>query len=319
MKIALIYGLNDNKLQEDTYSFIYRGMWEALQDEADETTHINFDCDAKDIVADRIIFWDIHSSHHIEIKGIEKHPAIKFEYLDDPHQTNCKLAFRNGVVLHKLGAQQRILRTKKRKIDFIITPYLEGYFKYLSFWGSEAKVLWFPPAPKVDYFTDRYKPYEERVSEILASGATFANGHTFYDFRKQLFKSPNVSYIAHLNIIKDEQTTNISRGKNYPNFLANYQAAIAACETYAVPKYFEIPLAGCVTFMQWNWDAFALGFRHKTNCIFIEPNDYELWFKEFKNDPMAFKHIALAGQKLVENKYTAKHFAKFILGIGKTR
>jgi len=317
-KVALVYDLNDNKLRDDTYSWTYRGMWEALQDEADEITHINFDCDAKDIVADKIIFYDIHSSHNVTIKGIEKHPALKFEYMDDPFQIDQHgIRMRSNLKYFKLGAKSRMIRAQKRGLDFIICPYLSEYNRYMSQYAENIKLIWFPVAPNLKYFGDRFKPFKDRKSEILANGSvnTLQKYETFYNFRREVFKSPLVNlYQTTANKQKRNEQMFEMEGKNYPVFLSNWKAACALCE-FPVPKYFEIPLAGCLTFIQYNFDAYLLGFRHKKNCIVIEPNNYQAWFKSFLAAPETFEPVAKAGQKLVENNYTAEKFAKAILGI----
>jgi hypothetical protein len=104
------------------------------------------------------------------------------------------------------------------------------------------------------------------------------------------------------------------RGKKYPNFLAGFKAGLAAC-TFPSPKYFEIPLAGCVPFMQWNIDAYDLGFRHGQTCVYADKTNFNSWVKAFKDKPDTFKHIALNAQSLVERNYTPKHFAEWFKNV----
>ena len=76
--------------------------------------------------------------------------------------------------------------------------------------------------------------------------------------------------------------------KDYPSYVSNYKAAIAASTFYAVIKYLEISAASCLTFMEVsniNQDAKKLGFKDYENAIFINKVNYKERFEEFLSNP----------------------------------
>jgi hypothetical protein len=317
MKIALIYDPQDNKLRSDSYSQIYRHQLLALiqlfKNEGVSIQSIHNDCSATEISSDTsaIIFYDVHSCHHIKIDGIEKHPAIKYEYFDDPHQEEVEGTYSTGAQVHKLGAEQRCTRAINRAIDYIICPYRNGYFQFFApYLKNEAEVMliWFPVSPDIGLFTQRSVPLQNRKAEVLGNGAIACGNSSFYDFRKWAFCQPNVSYIPHW--LKDKQTPYADQYAD--GLLAQYAGALALAEEDPVPKYFEMPLAGCVTFMQWNYDIYSLGFRDYTNCIFVDKNNFHDRINHFLHNIADYQDIANKGRELIEHKYTAQHFAQHI-------
>ena len=96
--------------------------------------------------------------------------------------------------------------------------------------------------------------------------------------------------------------------KDYPTYLSQYQTAIAATTFYPTQKYWEIPAAGCLTFMEITDknDGKFLGFKNKENSIFINEKNYKNKFEEFLNDPenQEWQEIANAGRDYVMNNLT---------------
>jgi len=322
MKTAIVYNPNAHKLRPDSYSQTFRDMLLALIREF-KPQHITEGCSAKDIDADMIIFFDPHSTHHIEIDGIENHGAIKYEFMDDPHQvTMFGQHITTGVKFLKLGAGARIHRAYKRGINFIISPHKQSYYRFFGpYLGEDADrmLVWFPPAP--ESLKDRgitVPPiYPNRKLGVLANGALkSASWLGAYDFRKRVFSSPLVSFIPHCI----EQPSEY-KGKDYYKLPLQYAGALALCDIQLCPKHVELPMAGCLTFVQPIDDVMEMGFVHYKNCIYIYHKTFEDEIQRFLScmrEPgytaikEFYKRIANAGRELVENKYTAKHFAKFI-------
>ena len=63
----------------------------------------------------------------------------------------------------------------------------------------------------------------------------------------------------------------------YPLLLQKYQSAIAACSYNPVIKFWEIPAAGCLTFMETTKKNKAdfLGYRDNETAIFINEKNYK--------------------------------------------
>ena len=117
-------------------------------------------------------------------------------------------------------------------------------------------------------------------------------------------KSAFEKYLV-LNKLEYVDFTPIKNGKHvnddYPSYLSKYCASIAAATFYPVIKYFEIPAAGCLTFMEVTEknDCKILGFKDGKNAIFINEDNYEEKFLEFiedSNNPK-WENIANAGRE----------------------
>ena len=124
-----------------------------------------------------IFFFDPQSCHHIKVKDVHLHPAVKMEYLSDPHQVEFKGFYKqDGSYVHKLGAEQRMARVKERGIDFIVSPVRSGFIRFLGEYVEDIRLLHFPPAPAFDI---RDVPMAERIPLVLANGATWSGSSTF--------------------------------------------------------------------------------------------------------------------------------------------
>ncbi len=310
MRLALVYNSNDHKLQDASYSHCYRSMFYAIQDRFDDIQHVCCDRNAKDIDADLILFFDPHSSHHIKIEGIVKHSAIKMEYFNDPHQREIQGRYQDGTEVHKLDAKQRCERALERGIDYIISPYKQGYHDYIApHLGSDADdmLLWFPIAPDVDQYTSGDKPLVDRTPDILASGATNDGGYGCYGLRNKLYQRDNIKVEPHF--LRD---SGIPKGGDFGGWLSRYAGALALMDFYPVPKYFEIPLAGCVCFAQYHDEYKELGFVDMVNCVYVTEHNFSDRIADFTNHIADYQEIATAGRKLVSDNYTSAHFADFI-------
>jgi len=75
-------------------------------------------------------------------------------------------------------------------------------------------------------------------------------------------------------------------GDKYSLLLQKYCAAIAATTDIYTMKYFEMPAAGCLTFMEVNDSNYAkdLGYRDNESAIFINEKNYENKFEEYISD-----------------------------------
>ena len=153
-------------------------------------------------------------------------------------------------------------------------------------------------------------PFEKRIkNRILNSGAIGNNsaysklinrfkpihGNPYYEYRLRALctKLPYVDYTSTL----DHEFV----GDKYPKLLEKYQASIASTTFGPTIKYWEIPAAGCLTFMEItekNGGSY-LGYVDNETAIFINEDNYEDKFKEFMknpNDPK-WKKIADNGRK----------------------
>jgi hypothetical protein len=289
-------------------------MFFALVNRFVNVQHITKPCSAKDIDGDVVIFYDVHSNHHIDIDGIENHKAVKYEYFNDPHQKDFD-GYMGDRHIVKLGAEKRSKRAMERGIDFVICPCYEKYFEYIEphLENAEDKLVWFPVSPK--------KRVKEDASLMSRTNQVFANGHLWrgedgfkpYEFRNWAYRQECVSYIPHTIEGKTP------RGANYQSFLSNFTAGLALCDYYVVPKYFEIPLAGCVLIAQDNPDFKLTKFKDEENCIVVNKENFVFRVEEFLNHFHNYQWLADNGRKIVEENYTADRFAEYIYSHAKSK
>lgn len=156
------------------------------------------------------------------------------------------------------------------------------------------------------------KPFKDRIkNRILNSGATgnlrmgsrVANailnprrsGWYFYKLRTLCNKLSYVDYSG----IRGSQYPNV----DYPIYLSQYRSAIAATTYYPTQKYWEIPAAGCLTFMESTEtnDCSYLGFIDNETAIFINKKNYKKKFENFLTDPdnPKWEEIAIKGRQHV--------------------
>ena len=310
MKLCLIINPKDIKLVKSTYSLAYRDQLIALISRFNNVQYIHESCSARDIEADIIIFYDPHSTHHIKIDGIKRHGALKYEFMDDPFQGFMKgRNKRTNQVIIKLGAGTRIKRVLNRGIDFIICPYTELYYQRFAPLLSDAKkmLVWFPPSPNINRYTPVTK-LMERKREVFANGALHhMPGFKGYEFRKWAYKQPDVVFVPHCFY-----NSEAPKGIDYPKALMSYAGALALCDTHIPPKYIEIPMAGCVCFAQYQEDYERMGFKNGESCIYVDKENFADVIRDFKKDVSKYQKIADAGRKLIEENWTAKHFAEYI-------
>jgi len=119
-------------------------------------------------------------------------------------------------------------------------------------------------------------------------------------FYKLRTKCNYLSYVDHSSIQGNKYPN-----ANFPEYLSQYRAAIAATTYYPTQKYWEIPAAGCLTFMEMTRinDGSYLGFIDNETAIFIDEKNYKKKFEDFLADPdnLKWKEIATNGREYVIN------------------
>ena len=312
MKMAIIYNKNEHKFLDSSYSQTYKHMLTALIKHP-KWHSVNVVEPGEEIPQDTdvIIIYDIHSSYHAEFPNLDAHKALKYTYFNDPHQEDAQGRYSDGTPLHKLGIKNRVIRAKKRNVDYIICPYKDGYRHFLAPHigdGDEEMLFWFPVAPKAqEEFTNR--PLIERGPNVLGNGHLWTGKEGFrpYEFRNWAYRRPNVDYVAHS--ISDARVPN---GDKYIKFLSKWKASLALTDWYVVPKYLEIPLAGCLCFAQFHADYADMGFRSGINYIEVDKATFDERITSFLQNVDGHQCIADAGRKLIEDNFTDKHFASAV-------
>ncbi|TAK16880.1 MAG: glycosyltransferase family 1 protein [Nitrosarchaeum sp.] len=235
------------------------------------------------------------------------------EILDGIHNTGIPVLCRTGDP-HSAKKFNQISYHKKWKIDCYFGTIPSSYFYQFYpqdfmyreiIFGLESSLY------------QNLRPYKERIKDkILNSGNVGKlsvksrvansilnpkrNAWYFYKLRTICNKLP---YVDHAGM-KGSKYVN----DDYPSYLSRYRSAIAATTLYPTQKYWEIPAAGCLTFMEITQknDGYYLGFKDGETAIFINEKNYKDKFEEFLNDPdnTKWEEIANAGREYVMNNLT---------------
>jgi len=205
---------------------------------------------------------------------------------------------------------------------------LHERFKIDAYWSLQPREYFYKYYPKNFRFKEilwgieptkfeNLRPVVQRIQEkILNSGNVGRNNikskiaHYFSKdinsaayFYKLRTMCNDLSYVDYVGM-KGNSYIN----EDYAEYLSRYKAAIATGTFYPVIKFFEIPSAGCLTFMEITEKNFGgyLGFKNNENSIFINEKNYKRKFDEYLSDPKNKKwdEIAEAGRSHTMNVAT---------------
>jgi hypothetical protein len=177
-------------------------------------------------------------------------------------------------------------------------------------------LFWFPPAPSYKRFKHRLRPLKQRYHKILANGITWG-GEGAYDFREWAYGQKESFFVQHA-----ARKPGVPNGSGYGKMLCAYSASLALCDTRIVPKYLEIPLAGCVCFAQDQEDYRKMGFENLKNCFFVNKDTFKNAANMFLNTlpgDIYYQKVAREGQKLIESQWTAECFADALYNHAKSK
>lgn len=119
-----------------------------------------------------------------------------------------------------------------------------------------------------------------------------SNSYKHYKLRTLCTKLPYIDYTPTL----EHEYVN----DKFPQLLSKYAASIAATTYFPTIRYWEIPAAGCLTFMEITDKNKGdyLGYEDGETAIFINENNYKKKFEEYLNDidNPKWEQIATAGK-----------------------
>jgi len=207
---------------------------------------------------------------------------------------------------HKAYKEARQYHEKYR-IDYYFGFMHESYFHKYYPKDFKYKTIIFGLEPSL---YQNVAPFNQRIKDrILNSGAVGNSklvskilsqildresaAHKHYKLRAMCNE---LSYVDYTPTLQSEYVND-----KYPLLLSKYAAAIAATTTFPTIKYWEIPAAGCLTFMEitpMNRGEY-LGFIDNKTAIFIDENNYKKRFVEYLSDTKnpKWEEITFAGRK----------------------
>lgn len=286
-------------LKKIKVAFIYKPC-DALTTNYYFTTHYNFFMKALKRNS-RIDVTYIETQNNYDVRQLKN----KFDViLLFENRNNCEPDEFIGMdnldipVIAKVGdpyAAKKIHATKyhkKFKINAYICNVHERYFYKYYPKNYKFKTVLYGLEPSL---YENLTPFENRIkNKILNSGATanmtlpsrlisrFFNpqGDPFHWYKLRTLCN-RLPYVDYTSTLEHKYV-----GDKYTQLLQKYAAAIAATTIIPTMKYYEIPAAGCLTFMEVTKknNAEFLGFKDNETAIFINEDNYQDKFKEYLND-----------------------------------
>ena len=210
-------------------------------------------------------------------------------------------------------AKRSIKYHKKWKIDHYFHYFPDTLFYQLFPREFNYTTIVFGLEPKL---FQNIIPFKNRIkNKILNSGAIGPtkklsriinsirnpkwNSYNYYTLRT---KCNDLQYVDYTATLSHEYV-----GDKYNLLLQKYAGAIAATSVETTIKYWEIPAAGCLTFMEITEKNKGdyLGYVDGETSIFINEDNYEQKFEKFLSDPEnpKWEKIANAGRD-----YALKNF-----------
>ena len=246
-----------------------------------------------------------------ELVGIEKLEIPVISRTGDSHYAK----------LHK-----QINFHKKWKIDYYFGVIPKSYFYKYYPKEFKYKEIIFGLEPEL---YQNLKPFNERIKHEILNTGVMGNKNLKSRIGNKLL-NPGFSgwYLYKLRTLCNDLSyvhyEGMKDGKypfdgNFPKYLSQYRAAIAACTVYPVQKYWEMPAAGCLTFMEMTErnDASYLGFKDGETSIFINEKNYKNKFGEFLSDPdnKKWQEIASAGREHVMSDLTNEKAVNLLVNL----
>lgn len=228
---------------------------------------------------------------------------------------------------HSAKRHNQYIFHEKWKIDYYFNFIPQSYFYkfYPKHYKYETVVFGLEPSlyQNIRTFQDRIKKKilnsgavanKKRLSRIITRmiHGDSSSAWDHYKLRTLCNQLPYVDYTSTL----DHKYVN----DNYAELLMKYAAAIAATTNFPTIKYWEIPAAGCVTFMEITErnNGAHLGFIDGQTSIFINEQNYKKKFEEYLDDLQnpKWEEIANNGRKYVmenlNNDKAAESLAKIM-------
>jgi hypothetical protein len=256
---------------------------------------------------DIILLWENNSyGMPEEIRNIDKLDIPVIAKASDPRQSKSSIPFH-----------------KKWKINYYFHFIHEDYFYELYPQNFKYKTIFFGVEPSL---YENLSPFKKRIKNKILNSGNIGNTKFFSKLLLKI-KNPhwnafkqyylrtlctNLPYVDYTSTLQHEYIND-----KYPLLLQKYSTAIAACTFNPSAKFWEIPAAGCLTFMEItkkNKGDF-LGFIDEESAIFINEKNYQQKFDEYLSDfnNPKWEKIANKGRKFaLENFNNDKAVESFV-------
>jgi len=291
LKLAIVYNKNNKQMSGEYFDGQIKNYFvDSLEanDGVDieifnNPAGLNFDKIEKQNF-DGIMLFDITPWGAPEhLVGLDKCNVPKFLMVGDCHHASS-IATQYGMTENKVEL------IKKYNIDCCYYHHSEEYFH--EYYPKEYRYKQIYFGIMKDLYERNSIPWAERAKDRILLTGSLSAGEWYYNLRYECARHPRVQYA--------NRTLGFT-GEKYAILLSHYRAAIAATSYQTTGKYFEIPAAGCLTFMEVTKRNHGIltGYKDGDTAIFINEDNYMQKFNEFLEDPEnpKWERIAKRGQE----------------------
>src|SRR3989344_4035846 len=271
-------------------------------------------------------FSALKRNPRINVTYLKTHSSFDASVLKDKFDVVLLYENRNVCEPDEITGLQNLTIPVIAQLGDAYAANLFDYKFYHEKWKIDAYFNFFPAEYVYQFYPRSYKyktvtgwlesslyqnlvPFSQRIkNKILNSGAVAntklksriitkilkpnKDPYKHYKLRTLCNKLPYVDYTSTL---QHEYV-----GDKYPLLLQKYRTAIAASTFCYAPKFFEIPAAGCLTFMEITDNNYGkyLGYKDEETAIFINEKNYEEKFNDYLKDlnNPKWEKIASAGR-----------------------
>lgn len=237
------------------------------------------------------------------------------------------------------GMPKKIFNMKKLEIP-VIAKYgdpsdAKNSIKYHSKWKIDWYIHFLPPSYMAKLYPKHFRyesihfgleqslyqnvnSFKNRIKDkILNSGVVGSNKITnkiYWFIKNRSDKNPYIGYKLRTmcNDLPYVDYTSTLKHKyvndDYVSLLQKYRVGLAATSDSPTIKYWEIPAAGCLAFMEItekNYGEEIIEFEDGKSAIFINQDNYKEKFEEYLSDydNPKWEEIAKNGRKIALEKY----------------
>ena len=274
-RIAFVYPKNNTYLQGNHDVALYRNFFiEAMQ----KTKRIDYHLvpvegfiDVSSLTAfAAVIFWSCVPSI-LDVRNVNKLKRVKCVYGQDPIDLN----------------ESWYQKYREYEFNFVFFHAMKKAYPRLCKFPEDIDYECIVPGVDPHYFPN--DEFVTRHKDKIVCMGSYGNSDT--PLRSLMVASPQVEYVG-----VDAGYV----GNRFGKLLQQYRAACTSMTNFIVPKYVELPMGGCLTFMGAN-DTNGieeLGFVDGESSIYVTVENYRQKFDEYLStvDDPKWGRIAAAGR-----------------------
>lgn len=278
LKVAFVYPKNNVYLQGDHDVALYYNFF---MDAMRKNKRINYTLvpvedaiDTSTLAAYEAVIFFSCAPTILDIRNADKLKRVKCVYGQDPVDMR----------------ETWYKKYRECEFDFVFFHAMKKAYPRLCKFSEDVHYECIIPGIDAHNFPN--VEYKSRRKDKIVCMGSYGNSDTV--LRSMMVASPRVEYVG---------TEAGYVGNKFGELLKQYRAACTSMTNFIVPKYVELPMGGCLTFMGANDmnGVEELGFVNGESCVYVTTENYLQKFDEYLDsvDDPKWERIAAAGRRHV--------------------